>query len=213
MNLKSPSLIFLTLMTLAAPPALSAGESPSNPSLIGILYKQFDAIKTLFVEHQARVQTKLDQFQAVLDAPSPDALKGAEVGVQVGNWAGNTPDNLENAHDGDANSPTGWGITTGAGNVGHYVIDFKKVRRGTVKMKVGLLSDAGKRVAVYTVWGSQDGMHWFKTWETDGWHLPGEYILDVTTVMETRWVKFQAHDIGEGRAWARIFDVSFYESK
>lgn len=213
MHLKSPTLVFLTFFTLLGSPALAVGESPSSPSLIGILYKQFDAIKTLFVEHQTRVQAKLDQFQALLEAPAPDSLNGAEVGVQVGNWAGNTPDSLGNAHDGDPSSATGWGITSGAGNVGHYVIDMKKIRRGTLKMRLGLLSDTGKRVAIYTVWGSQDGMHWFKTWETDGWSLPSEYVVDVTTSMEARWVKLQAHDIGEGRAWARIYDLNFFETK
>ncbi len=203
----------LMALALGSAPTLAAGESPSNPSLVGILYKQFDALKTLFVEHQKRVQTKLEQFEKLLAAPSPNAVDNVDIGISAGNWNGNTPDHLENAFDSDRDSPTGWAQTSGGGNMGWIRIDLLKAYRGFVELRVGLRSTTSERIVTYNIINSDDGVHWSKVWEADRWALPEEYVTTLTIPLNGRFLQFQAHDLALGKAEARIYDIRVTEVK
>lgn len=213
MTSKIPTLILALTLVASAQTTFAAGEAPSNPSLIGILYKQFDSLKTLFVEHQARVQAKLDQFEKALSLPSPNAIKGVDIGISVGNWNGNTPDHLENATDADPNTPTGWGQTSGGGNTGWFLIDLRKSYRGFAEIKVGLRSSTSNRIVTFNIISSEDGAHWAKIWEGYQWAVPEEYVTTLTIPLNGRLLQFQANDLAMGTADARIYDIRVTEIK
>lgn len=213
MNYKPYALILAASLAMTGSPAAAAGESPSNPSLIGILYKQFDAIKNLFVEHQARVQAKLDQFEKALAAPSPNALDRVKTGVTTHDWKAYAGDALDKAFDQDPETATGWSQTATNTNVGFYQIDLGEKHRGIAKVKVGIAAANDKYEVYYSIQASDDGIVWGTIWQTEVIRIPGERVIEPGFAFNGRWLRFRAHDIGRGAAMARIYDIQITSVK
>lgn len=207
MNTKHLAVSALVALALSTRPGLAAGEAASNPSLVGILYKQFDALKALFVEHQARVQGKLDQYEKTLNAPSTNALDRMTTSVHSGDWGAYAGSGLDKAFDGDSESATGWSQTASQGNTGWYLIDMGRPHRAIVKLKIGVAAANDQYLVAYSVQTSDDGVNFATVWQTDLWRIPAERIIEPTFATGSRWIRFRAHDHGRGAAMARIYDI------
>ena len=143
----------------------------------------------------------------------PLSLSG--ITFSAGNWAGVTPGNLEAIADGDPNSATTWGRTTGGGNKGWIQADLGQAfNRLYLEVAIGLRMapgwDGGE--ATWTVEASPNTLFFPPLWQAIRIRPSSTervYVLNLWGSF--RYLRATAEDVGAGQAELRWYDLRVWQ--
>lgn len=142
-------------------------------------------------------------------------LSLANASLSAGNWAGATPGNLGAIADGDPNSATTWGRTTGGGNKGWIQADLGQAfNRLYLEVAIGLRMapgwDGGE--ATWTVEASPNTNFFTPLWQAIRIRPSStEQILQLNLWGSFRYLRVTAEDVGAGQAELRIYNLKIWQ--